>query len=83
MSSWLHAELRLRLGSFELHLDLAPKGRALGIFGASGSGKSTLLELLAGWRRGTGQRIRLGDRTLEEPGPGIARHGPPIALGPS
>jgi molybdate transport system ATP-binding protein len=66
MSSWLHAELRLRLGSFELHLDLAPKGRALGIFGASGSGKSTLLELLAGWRRGTGQRIRLGDRTLED-----------------
>ena len=66
MSSWLQANLRIQMGSFELHLDLAPKGRALGIFGASGSGKSTVLELLAGWRRGQGQRIELLGRVLED-----------------
>lgn len=65
MTPWLEAKLRVQLGDFCLKLDLAPKGQALGIFGPSGSGKSTVLELLAGWRRGKGQEIRLSGRVLE------------------
>jgi molybdate transport system ATP-binding protein len=60
----LQLALRLPLQPFELALDFESDARTLGIFGPSGSGKTSVLEALAGWRRPTSGRLRVGDRVL-------------------
>lgn len=57
-------QLRVEQGLFSLQADLVLHGRVTGISGPSGAGKTTLLETLAGLRRPTSGRIRLGEEVL-------------------
>jgi molybdate transport system ATP-binding protein len=60
----LEIRVRLPLAPFELDVDIASSARTLGVFGPSGAGKSSLVEAIAGWRRPTAGRIRLGETVL-------------------
>ena len=55
-------------GDFALDVAFeAGPGEVLGVLGPNGSGKSTLLRLLAGLEALTTGRIRLGERTIDDP----------------
>jgi molybdate transport system ATP-binding protein len=67
----LFEKVCLRMGSFELRLDVALEGQAIALFGASGSGKTSILETLAGLRRPRHGRMQLDDRVLGDVSKGI------------
>jgi molybdate transport system ATP-binding protein len=64
----LAANVRLRLGSLDLAMDLEAKaGEVVAILGPNGAGKTTLLRCLAGLQPIDAGRIALGDIVLDEP----------------
>lgn len=64
----LGASLRLRLGTLELHVDLAAMpGTVVAVLGPNGAGKSTILRCLAGLVAIDAGHVRLGGRALDEP----------------
>lgn len=64
----LQIAARCGVGSFTLDVDVsAEPGDVVAVLGPNGSGKSTLLRAVAGLRPLLTGRIRLGDRTLDEP----------------
>ena len=64
-------EVRLRLASFDLELDLELPCMVTAVTGASGSGKTSLLDLIAGLRKPVSARIQAGDRWLVDMAKGI------------
>jgi molybdate transport system ATP-binding protein len=60
--------IKVKLGAFQLAVDLDLDLRCLGVFGPSGSGKTTLLELIAGLRRPRAGRIEFDGVALVDPG---------------
>ena len=59
--------IKVKLGAFQLAVDLDLDLRCLGVFGPSGSGKTTLLELIAGLRRPRAGRIEFDGVALADP----------------
>lgn len=64
-------DLRLRLATFALEVNVRLGARITGIFGASGAGKTSLLEVIAGLRRPRSGRIVLDDTVLSDPAKGL------------
>ncbi len=60
----IELSVALRLGAFELDVELAAQGPVLGLFGPSGSGKSSLLRALAGLVPARRARLALDGRAL-------------------
>ena len=58
--------LRFQLGHFSLEVDVVLDGRVTAIFGASGAGKTSLLEVMAGLRRPSTGRMRVGGVLLTD-----------------
>ncbi|MFQ5890379.1 MAG: ATP-binding cassette domain-containing protein [Gemmatimonadota bacterium] len=73
----VEAELRYRLGAFELDVELRAGEEVLSLFGPSGAGKSTLLRLLAGLARPDSGRLVLVGRPAFADGPTGAVWVPP------
>ncbi len=72
MSAWLEMEVRKRLGSFELELNLElPRVNVVALFGPSGAGKSSLINFLAGLLRPDRGRIVVQGRVLFDSREGI------------
>lgn len=64
----LHADLSVRLGDFELALELdAPAGAVTAVLGPNGSGKTTVLRCIAGTLPIDAGRVALDGTTLDEP----------------
>ncbi|GAA2172790.1 ATP-binding cassette domain-containing protein [Agrococcus versicolor] len=81
MSAALEAHVVVDRGGFRLDATLeVAAGEIVAVMGPSGAGKSTLLGALAGLVRPTSGRIRVGDRTVDEPGARRA-HVPPMRRG--
>jgi molybdate transport system ATP-binding protein len=65
----LDAAIDLTQGPFRLRMDLAvAAGTTTAVLGPNGAGKSTLLRVLAGSAALDAGHVRLGERTLDEPG---------------
>jgi molybdate transport system ATP-binding protein len=72
----LRADPSVRIGTFELHIDLAvDAGETVAVLGPNGAGKTTLLRALAGLVPLAGGRVTLGNVVLDEPAAGV--HVPP------
>jgi molybdate transport system ATP-binding protein len=65
-------DLRVRLGAFQLHVNVKLTGNIAAIFGPSGAGKTTVLEAVAGIRQPLTGMIRVDDLVLTDTGRGIA-----------
>ncbi len=63
MSGRFELHVRHSAAEFALDVDVASDARVLGLFGPSGAGKTTLVEIVAGWRRPSAGRVRVGERT--------------------
>lgn len=61
-------EVRLRLGTMDLELDLTLDNAFTALFGPSGAGKTSVLELVAGLRKPDRGRIELDGVTLADHG---------------
>jgi molybdate transport system ATP-binding protein len=57
-------DVGIRMGHFELRLDVAFSAEFTGLFGPSGAGKTTLLEIIAGLRRPERGILTVGGQTL-------------------
>ncbi len=63
----LLAQIRTRLGAFELDVELsAPAQGVTALFGRSGSGKTSLLRCIAGLQRAPGSRVQCGDEIWQQ-----------------
>lgn len=71
----LAVEVRHRLGSFELDVELRSDARITVLIGPSGGGKTSTLRAIAGLDRPRAQRVTIGGRTVADSGAG--RHLPP------
>jgi molybdate transport system ATP-binding protein len=65
-------DVQVRLGAFQLHLNVTLTGSIAAIFGPSGAGKTTVLEAVAGIRHPFTGVIRIDDLVLTDTGRGIA-----------
>ena len=67
----LDAHVQVGLGSLDLDVDLqVAAGTVTAVLGPNGSGKTTLLRAVAGLQPIGGGHVRVGGRTLDEPGAG-------------
>jgi molybdate transport system ATP-binding protein len=77
----LAAELRVRVGSFDLAVDLSVgAGEVVALLGPNGAGKSTVLRSLAGLLPLAAGSIALGGRTLDGPGVFVPPERRPIGV---
>jgi len=68
--SW-HVDVRMRLGSLDLAVEMEGGEEPVALVGPNGSGKTTLLRTIAGAYRPDAGRIRVGDETLFDSGAGV------------
>ncbi|HLG19756.1 MAG TPA: molybdenum ABC transporter ATP-binding protein [Bdellovibrionota bacterium] len=67
-SGSLEAEFTLPLDRFTLDIALETRRHVTGLFGPSGCGKTSFLEVLAGLRRQSAGRIKLGETVWQDSG---------------
>jgi molybdate transport system ATP-binding protein len=69
MTTMLHADITVELGSFTLDVDIeVGRGEVLAVLGPNGSGKTTLLRTIAGLQPIDGGRIDVDGTILDDPG---------------